>query len=270
MERGTIPDCLVGTNLEGGKGICPGREIRVFVQHPASSIQRALALCAGALLTACATPYSEAPTATNFSSSKQLKLQAGSHWNAIAANAAGTLINSLKLGKGCIASQPECDRVYVKQPNEPSAFAQAFRASFITSLVNSGVSVSKSPVGTKEVDFDIQVVRFSPRRPDGTFTSATAIYAGLWGLSGVWEQASPGAAGVLAVGAFDAYRWMTSEFSAGPTPQLEVIVTVSASDAAQYLGRATNVYYVANGDAMLYSPPPAPPALYNIAVTGGQ
>jgi hypothetical protein len=84
-------------------------------QHSTSIVQSASALLQAWLLTACATPYSEAPTATNFPSSKQLKLQAGSHWNAIADNAAGTLINSLKLGKGCIAPQPECDRVYVKQ-----------------------------------------------------------------------------------------------------------------------------------------------------------
>jgi len=97
--------------------------------------------------------------------------------------------------------------------------------------------------------------------------SATVIYGGLWGLAGVWDSASPGAAGALAVGAFDAYRWLTSEWASGPTPQMEVIVTVSASDGNQYLGRATNVYYVADSDALLYAPPPV---LYNIPVRGGE
>lgn len=236
------------------------------IRRPSS---KALALSAVVVLTACATQYSEAPIATNFPTSKQHKLQAGFHWNAIADNAAGTLINSLKLDKGCLAPQRECERVYVRQTNDPSAFAQAFRTAFITSLVNAGLSVAKKPAGATEVDFDIQVVNFSPRRPDGTFNSATVIYAGLWGLSGVWESASPGAAGVLAVGAFDAHRWLTSEMASGSTPQLEVIVTVSASDATQYLGRATNVYYVADSDVNLYVPP-QPPSLYSISVTGGQ
>ena len=236
------------------------------IQRPAAG---ALALCTVAVLTACATPYSEAPTATNFATSKQLKLQAGYHWNAIAGNAADSLINSLKLGNGCVAPQRECSRVFVNQPKVPSAFAQAFRTAFITSLVNAGVSVAKSPAGATEVDFDIQVVKFSPHRPDGTFYSATVIYAGLWGLSGVWESASPGAAGLLAVGALDAQRWLTAEMAAGPTPQLEVIITVSASDATQYLGRATNVYYVADSDATLYVPP-QPPVVYSIPVKGGE
>ena len=215
---------------------------------------------------ACATPYAEAPTPTNFPSSKQAKLQAGAHWNAIAADTASTLMRSLSLGRGCLAAQPECDRLYVREPAVPSPFAQAFRTSFITALVNSGVSVVRNPAGAKVVDFEIQAVQFSQGRPNGTFTSATVIYAGLWGLSGVWENASPGAAGALAVGALDAYRWLTSELATGPTPQTEIIVTVSASDNQQYLGRATNVYYVADRDAALYS---GPPVLYNLSVKGG-
>jgi hypothetical protein len=225
-----------------------------------------LALCVGAL-SACATPYADAPTPTNFASSKQPKLQAGAHWNAIATDTAGTLMRSLSLGKGCLAAQPDCDRLYVREPAVPSQFAQAFRTSFITALVQAGVRVVKNPAGAKHIDFEIQALQFSPGRPNGVFTSATVIYAGLWGLSGVWENASPGAAGALAVGAIDAYRWLNSETAAGPTPQTEVIVTVSASDGAQYLGRATNVYYVADRDAMLYS---GPPVLYNLSVKGGE
>lgn len=216
---------------------------------------------------ACATPYAEAPTPTNFPSSKQAKLQAGAHWNAIAADTAGTLTRSLSLGRGCLPAQPECDRLYVREPAVPSPFAMAFRTSFVTALVNSGVSVVKNPGGAnKIVDFEIQAVQFSPGRPNGEFISATVIYAGLWGLSGVWENASPGVAGALSVGALDAYRWLSSEMASGPTPQTEIIVTVSASDTHQYLGRATNVYYVADRDAALYS---GPPALYNLSVKGG-
>ena len=157
----------------------------------------------------------------------------------------------------------------MQPPADQSAFAQAFRTAFVTALVNAGMPVARNPAGATQIDTDIQVVKFSPKRPDGQFASATVLYAGLWGLSGVWENASPGAAGALAFGVLDTWRWMTSEFASGPTPQLEVIVTVSASAGGQYLGRATNVYYVADGDALLYVQP-QPPALYSIAVTGGQ
>lgn len=229
----------------------------------------ALALLGGVALSACATNYSEAPIATNFATTHQQKLQAGSHWNAISNDAAESIIASLKLGKGCIAPMPECDRVFVKPAKDSTPFAQAFRTQFITSLVNRGVNVVKTPAGAKEIEFDIQVVKFSPDRLDGKFTSATAIYNGLWAMRGLWVSASPGAAGELAVIAFDANRWLTSELASGPTPQHEVIVTVSASTADQYLGRTTNVYYVADTDQSLYVPKPEP-VLRTLSVKGGE
>jgi hypothetical protein len=219
----------------------------------------ALTLCAGALVAACATPYSEVPLATNFETSKQLKLQAGSHWNAIARDTAQHLLAQTGAGKGCVSPMPLCDRVYVKEPKDNSAFARAFRTQFITTLVNGGANVAKTPAGAKEIDIDIRI--------DGHFTSATAIYAGLWGLHGIWIHTSPGAAGALALGAFDANRWMHSELASGPVPQHEVIVTVSASNADQYLGRVTNVYYVADTDRRLY-PQSVQPS--TIPVRGGE
>lgn len=229
----------------------------------------ALTLLGSALLGACATPYSESPIATNFATTHQKKLQAGSHWNAIANDSAESIIASLKLGRGCIAPMPECDRVFVRPPKDATPFAQAFRTQFITSLVNRGINVSKTPAGAKEIDFDIQVVKFSADRPNGTFTSATAIYNGLWAMRGLWVSASPGAAGELAVIAFDANRWLTSELASGATPQHEVIVTVSASTSDQYLGRTTNVYYVADTDQSLYIPKPEP-VLRTLSVKGGE
>ena len=228
-----------------------------------------LCVAAGVMLMACATPYSEAPIATNFLTTKQHKLQAGSHWNAIAADTAESVANSVKLGKGCIAPTPECNLVFVREVRNPSQFARAFRTQFITSLVNKGINVALTPAGAFEIDFDIQAVRFSPRRPDGTFYSATAIYAGLWAMHGLWTDTSPGAAGVLAVGAFDVNRWITAELASGPTPDHEIIITASATRNDRYLGRVTNVYYVAGTDAWLYSSPPPVPVLRTLSVTGG-
>ena len=54
------------------------------------------ALVITAMIAGCATPYSEAPLATNFPSSKQPKLQAAAHWNAIAGDVAKQLADHLK------------------------------------------------------------------------------------------------------------------------------------------------------------------------------
>ncbi len=101
-----------------------------------------LALCASLFLTACTTPYSEAPVATNFPSSKQHKLQAGAHWNVIANDAASTLVSSIRLGKGCIAAYPDCNRLVLRPPKEPTAFAQGFHTLLATALVNQGVQLA--------------------------------------------------------------------------------------------------------------------------------
>ena len=100
-----------------------------------------LALCASRLLSACTTPYSEAPVATNFPTSKQHKLQAGAHWDAIAKDAATTLVTSLRLGKGCIAAYPDCNQLVLRPPREVTPFSRAFHTLLTTSLVNQGVQM---------------------------------------------------------------------------------------------------------------------------------
>lgn len=294
------------------------------------------ALCASLLLSACTTPYSEAPVATNFPTSKQHKLQAGAHWDAIARDAAATLVTSLRLGKGCIAAYPDCSQLTLRPPKEPTEFARGFHTLLTTALVNQGVQVTPyggvpqaaaavtyvppapvvaapvrtvtrvvtgkngkkvvvrtavpaaprlapapinampvippAPTPRQELEVDIQVVRFSPGRLDGRyFISGTAITSGVWGLRGLWTQTTPqGAASAVALGmAFDAHRWFSSEFAAGGAPQLEMIITVSALTQGQYVGRVSNLYYLADSDLSLYVPatPLAPPPV--VRLNGG-
>ncbi|MCM8611491.1 hypothetical protein [Accumulibacter sp.] len=71
--------------------------------------------------------------------------------------------------------------------------------------------------------------------------------------------------GMATSGGIDIYRWNVSDWASGPTPQTEIIVTVSASDGQRYLGRVSNVYYVADRDASLHL---GPPQLYDIALGG--
>lgn len=232
---------------------------------------RRITVLAGAiaLLAGCATHYGETPIATNFETSTQRKLQAGQHWNAIANDSAEAIITALRLGKGCIAASPECESVYVAPPKEKTEFNRAYHAAFISALVARGVNVAKSAGTATTIDFDVQVVKFSPNRQDSKFHSATAIYAGLWALRGLWVSASPGVSGGAAMAAADTYRWNTSEWASGPVPQHEILITTSASSADKYLGRSTNLYYIADSDESLYKVKPTL-APVNLQVKGGE
>jgi hypothetical protein len=209
-------------------------------------------------------------TAPRIPSSEQNKLQAAAHWARIADRAADEVVASLGLGASCATAPAPCPLVYVRPPPQPTDFARGFHSALITALLRQKVAVSLGPgdTGAISLDIDIQTIRFSANRPDGRFLPFSALYAGGWGAYGLAKNAAPAAAGLagLAVaGGIDIYRWNVSDWASGPTPQTELIVTVSASDGQRYLGRVSNVYYVADRDASLYL---GPPQLYDIAVGG--
>lgn len=124
-----------------------------------------LALCASLFLTACTTPYSEAPVATNFPSSKQHKLQAGAHWNVIANDAASTLVSSIRLGKGCIAAYPDCNRLVLRPPKEPTAFARGFHTLLATALVNQGVQLAPDAASAMMLPASVTTTVTTPASP---------------------------------------------------------------------------------------------------------
>ncbi len=199
------------------------------------------ALALAAIVVGCATPYSEAPFATNFPTTKQLKVQAASHWNTIAGDVATQIASKL------------ADRrpLYVTQSVTKSPFDRAFGNQLISALISGGHTVLKNPAGALTVEVDTQVVSFSSTRPQYRHTgTATALTAGVWALH--VGEATAGAALASAIIATDAYTWFQSEFASGATPQTEIIVTTSISDGNQYLSRNTSVYYVADSDKILY------------------
>jgi len=212
-------------------------------------IKKIAAVVGAALLAAgCATPYSEAPLATNFATSKQQKLQAASHWNLISRDVASRLSASL----------PKDAPVYINQLDDPTPFERAFNSQLITALVHNGHAVMKSPEGALRVGLDTQAVPFAADRPQyRDFGSATALGAGVWAIHDLVEYATNGAgkAAVLGLVAVDAYKWFQSEFASGETPQHEIIITTTVSDAKRYIARDTSVYYVADADRNLYLPP---------------
>ena len=216
-----------------------------------------LPLCAG-----CATPYSEAPLAQNFPTSKQPKLQAAAHWNVIAEDVAKQISTRLK------DKRP----LFVNQSLVKTDFDKAFTNDLISALVADGFTVLKSPAGALSVDVDTQVVRFSPKRPQYNHVgAATALMTGVWALRNVGFDTVGEVlgAGVAVTAGADAYTWFHSEFATGETPQMEIIVTTSVSDASQYLARSTNIYYVTDTDSRMYlHVPPFQAQTRNIGVTG--
>lgn len=210
------------------------------------------------LLAACATPYTEAPLATNFPTSKQPKLQAAAHWNVIAGDIAKQISAGLK------DKRP----LFVNQSAVKTGFDRAFTNDLISALVANGYTVLKSPAGALSVDVDTQVVRFSPNRPQYNHTGlATALTTGVWALH--QAHATTGAVLVAGVASADAYSWFRSEFATGETPQTEIIVTASVSDANQFLARSTSIYYVADADSRMYVyEPPVQTPTKNMGVTG--
>jgi hypothetical protein len=209
-------------------------------------------------LAACATPYTEAPLATNFPTSKQPKLQAAAHWNVIAGDIAKQISAGLK------DKRP----LFVNQSAVKTGFDRAFTNDLISALVANGYTVLKSPAGALSVDVDTQVVRFSPNRPQYNHTGlATALTTGVWALH--QAHATTGAVLVAGVASADAYSWFRSEFATGETPQTEIIVTASVSDANQFLARSTSIYYVADADSRMYVyEPPVQTPTKNMGVTG--
>ena len=216
------------------------------------------ALALMAVVAGCATPYSEAPLATNFPTGKQPKLQAAAHWNVIAQDIAQQLTATIKAKSGTPA-------LYVTQSAGQSEFDRAFSNQLISALLAHGFVVQKNPEGALVVEIDTQPVQFSANRPQYRYAgAATALTAGVWAL----QQASAAGIATAAIAGTDAYMWFQSEFATGATPQMEILVNTSVTDRLQYLARNTSVYYVADADAMLYQDRrPAP--VQSIRVIGG-
>ena len=195
------------------------------------------------VISGCATPYSEAPIATNFKSSEQLKLQAASHWITITNNIADKLIQSLPQQKNQI--------LYVISKDN-SSFNESVRNELITSLVQHGYLVSKIPTNALNVTIGTQVVKFSRDSYGPQFAGVpTLLAAGAWSFSAAKVSVAGGATALVA--AADAYTRFGSKYAAGEIPKTEIIVNVSVSNNQYYIARSTTAYYVSDTDAALYA-----------------
>lgn len=197
----------------------------------------------------CATPFSEAPMATNFANSEQIKVQAGAHWESIAKHLSKTMIEQIGTKK----------IVYINEPSEKSKFNIALHSLLLSSLIKEGIIIAKfSAASDITIDLKTQVIKFSKDRASGRNLVGvpTLLTTGVWALTGVGTantvRTTVGiSTGVTAVG-IDAYNWFGSQYAAGEIPQHEIIVSVNATDNAQYLSSVSNIYYIADSDTGLY------------------
>ena len=210
-----------------------------------------LVLLACTLASACTLPFSEAPLATNFPTSKQQKLQTAAHWQAISADVARRLATELPAA----STRP----LFVAAQQE-TPFNRAVVNQLISWLVSHGYAVASSPIDTIKVEVDTQAVEFRSDRPRFRHAGMpTALAAGAWALSLPGVTAAGGATALIA--ASDAHAAFSSEFASGETPKTEIILNLSVIAADRYLARSTTVYYVADNDLSLYSlAPPARPS----------
>lgn len=194
-----------------------------------------------ATVAGCAVPYSPTPIATNFPTSRQEKLQAAAHWNAIADHIEQRIVADMK-------KHPQRP-YYVAEDKDATPFKRAVLSQLMTSLVKDGYVVSRTPAGAWKLDVDIQGVTFTKNRPQYRYSGAhSAIATGVWVLSDI----DPTVGLVALAGASDAFHWFHSQFAPGATPKTELIVTLSVSDQFRYYARSTSAYYVADTDRELY------------------
>lgn len=196
-------------------------------------------------------PYNAVPVSSNFRTSTQLQLQAAQHWANIADDTGKAIATLLSKGSICLPAKGTCEAVFINPPVYVTEFSRTFHNQLLTTLVTSGLNVSKTPESSVLIDIDVQPVIFSANRPQYRYAgAATELGPGIWALRDVSSMNPNDPSNSTADE--DALHWFRTEFAAGRTPQMEIVVTVSASTKTRYLARATNIYYVTAGDKRLY------------------
>ncbi len=187
--------------------------------------------------------------------SDQQKMQAGHHWDVLAADVAGEINTALILGDYITAP------VFVRQtcgdedtpcrPTETSVFDEAFRDLLITNLVALGVPTSATPTDdTIVVHYKAQPVyhhaqRLRTIRPG----LLTTVSAGIIVLRNApWELAAMAMAGGI-----DA---LNAAYNA--LDRFEVVITTSMIARNKYLYRDTSIYYINTTDSWHYNTTSSP------------
>jgi hypothetical protein len=210
-------------------------------------INKTTILACALAVTGCVTPYSETPTAKNFPTTSQAKLQAASHWAVI------TNDLSQKIQTDIDGKVTRNQAIFISTKS-PSPFNQAVVNELISSLVSSGYNVVKTPENTTKINVDTQVLKFSANRLQAkTVGMPTALTAGVWAISEA-SISSTGAGALITglVAGSEALAYMNSDKASGGTPQTEIITNISVEDSSRYLAVSRGTYFVSDSDQWLY------------------
>lgn len=206
--------------------------------------------CTVAVLAGCA--MSPIPTAENFQLTTQKKVRSAGHWNLLSHDVIEQMLASLERSGATRETG-----IHVPMPPSPSDFDRAFHEFLITELVQRNWQVLTSTNNSVlTMSYQTQVIKHKSKRPDFVPGLFTALTAGLY----VLHNASPAGAALAVAGGLDVGASMNS---GGPT-HTELILTTTVTGAGRYMSRKTDVYYVEESDASLFSSLKADPSAINL------
>ncbi|MBE0583972.1 MAG: hypothetical protein IH612_09420 [Desulfofustis sp.] len=198
---------------------------------------------------------SRVPEPAAYDYSDQQKMQAGHHWDVLAADVANEINTALILGdylNSPVFVRATCgDEDAPCQPAQASVFDEAFRDLLITNLVGLGVPTSATPSDDSIiVHYKAQPVyhhaqRLRTIRPG----LLTTISAGIIVLRNApWELAA-----LALAGGIDALNAVYNTLD-----RFEVVITTSMIARNSYLYRNTSIYYINTTDSWHYNTASAP------------
>ena len=189
------------------------------------------------------------PEPVGYSYSEQKKMQAGHHWNVLAADIANQINNELILNdyldipvfvrETCGNENQPC------KPSETTVFEESFRDLLITNLVTLGVPTS--PDGSSDsivINYKAQTVYHQRNRwrtvKPGLLTALTAGIV-------VLRNAPSELIALVIAGTID-----FANASLVTASNFEVIITTSVIADDHYLFRNSNIYYINDQDSWHY------------------
>lgn len=189
---------------------------------------------------------SQVPHAERFPPSSQLMPKASKHWETMADDIARQSKSSLE--RVADRSAP----VYVARSPEQTVFSRAFHEFLVTRLVQHGIAVSQRPQGAVRLEYQSQLVRHGSERHVYYPGSITALTGGLLVARDIARHGiSPLGFAALGIGTD-----IAASLIDGTQPtKLELIVTSSVVVDGRYVMRKSDVYYLDEADANLFTSP---------------
>jgi hypothetical protein len=203
----------------------------------------------------CASPV---PVAHNFPISSQKVARTAQHWNVVAADVVAQTT-------AAIEANPVLQKrgFYVPGPVRNTAFNVAFRDFLINNMVNSGmpVSVCKSTQSSGggfamegpdvEVHYEARIIGHGAHLPRYVPGTITALASGVSVIHNISEHMSSSSAWAAGIGLAALADVAASNISV-PT-STELIVTTTITENNRYVMRKSDIYYVPDADASLFS-----------------